>query len=92
MYRIHFPFLDFALNIQPYLEHCHTVRELAANARGKYGGEADVRLLEAIHTMGADEIHEGSCECIKAAMQIVTVFDGVANYSTMPNLHDIAFA
>lgn len=92
MYRIHLPFLDYALNIRPHLGRCQTVKEIAVNGHPANRDAADIRLLEAIDEMGANEIQGACYECITAATQIMTVFDGVFQYSTIPNICDIASA
>ena len=92
IFKIHQPHLDFALNILPHLQDRSSVRDVVVKSHRKRRDVADIRLLEAIREMDESELNEACHQCIEAATQVVTAFDGVSDCLTLPNLHEIAHA
>ena len=87
MYR---PFLDFLLNVRPYLGGGVTVEQALAHGRRIAFRWADVRLFEAIAGMDEAELIDGCRMCVEAAMRNTSAFYNVPGRLVVTNIHSIA--
>ncbi|KAM0714587.1 hypothetical protein Q7P37_009883 [Cladosporium fusiforme] len=83
---------NYALHIMPYVEDGHSVKDAALDARGDPREASEVHILEAIRSMGDEEVRAGCRRCIEAAMQSTVAFDGVVGRLIVTNIHGTAHA
>jgi hypothetical protein len=85
-------YLDYALNVMPYVQVGCSIRDVASDAYGRSRGQAEVRILEAIAMMSDGELWAGCQRCVDAAIQSIVAFDGISGRLIVPNIHNTAHA